>query len=226
MTCTFLETIDRELVGERRCHQLRSGAVGFLVICLCTGCSADPPIGPDDRVIDFCDSAPFTPPEDSPYVLPYAVGSEYLMFQGNCFENGGHRNTFAYDFEMPMGTPILAGRAGRVIAANEQYSDDDHVSGHENNAFVRHADGTVIRYTHLQQGEVVVVAGDSVVTGQLLGLSGNSGASDRPHLHLQLFRSALYSGSNALPMTFRNALGDVEATGELIMGRVYGAGPS
>lgn len=200
----------------------------LLVFALVTvgGCSDTSSEPPETAQLEFCDSSAFTPPAESPYVLPFGPGETFRMFQGNCFPGGGHRGTFAYDFEMPIGTPILAARPGFVLSANDQYADTDHTSGHENNVFVRHADGTVVRYTHMQEGGVVVAAGDSVQLGQLLGLSGNSGASDRPHLHLQLFRSATYRGDNALPMTFRNVIGRTRSTGELIMGESYRAAPS
>jgi hypothetical protein len=39
---------------------------------------------------------------------------------------------------------------------------------------------------HMQQGRVFVHAGDSVASGQALGLVGNSGKSLEPHLHIQV----------------------------------------
>jgi murein DD-endopeptidase MepM/ murein hydrolase activator NlpD len=149
------------------------------------------------------------------------------MFQGNCSSLGGHRGTFAYDFDVPMGTPVLAARAGIVTFANDQYADTDHVSGHENNVFVRHDDGTVIRYTHLRQGGAVVGAGDMITPGLTLGFSGNSGASSGPHLHLQAFRDGTsFDAGNSIPLTFMNAIGATRPSGELIEGQAYRAGPS
>lgn len=42
----------------------------------------------------------------------------------------------------------------------------------------------VIYLAHMQNGSVSVVEGDSIVTGQLLGLVGNSGNTSEPHLHI------------------------------------------
>jgi hypothetical protein len=73
----------------------------------------------------FCDGQSFADPAATPYVLPRSPGSTYTMFQGNCSSLGGHRDTFAYDFDLNMGDPIFASRAGEVIVSNDQYADTD-----------------------------------------------------------------------------------------------------
>jgi murein DD-endopeptidase MepM/ murein hydrolase activator NlpD len=193
----------------------------------CGGAGQNRPSAPSDAAAgSFCNTLTFTPAACSPYVLPFAVGSTQIMFQGNCSQRGGHRDSFAYDFDLSLGTPVHAARDGFVLFENDQYADTDHVSGHENNVFVRHADGSVIRYTHLRQGGVVVRMGDPVEAGTLLAVSGNSGASSGPHLHLQAFRDAgSFDAHNAVPLTFRNALGATRPSGELIEGEAYRAGP-
>jgi murein DD-endopeptidase MepM/ murein hydrolase activator NlpD len=197
-----------------------TGLVGVTLVA-CGGGSS----GSDPAVqSDFCDQQAFAPPPESEYVLPWDVGVSYTMFQGNCSQLGGHRDTFAYDFDLGMGDPVLASRAGTVIIVNDQFSDDDHVEGHENNVFVQHDDGSVVRYTHLMQGSATVSLDQSVLPGDLLGLSGNSGNSAGPHLHFQAFRDrSSFDKSNAIPITFRNALGRTEPNGELIEGVRYEA---
>jgi murein DD-endopeptidase MepM/ murein hydrolase activator NlpD len=159
-------------------------------------------------------------------VLPWSPGSTYTMLQGNCSSLGGHRDTFAYDFGLNMGDPIFASRAGEVIVSNDQYADTDHVEGHENNVFVEHSDSTVIRYTHLMEGGAAVIVGQQVFVGDLLGFAGNSGNSAGPHLHMQGFRDRTsFDKPNAIPLSFSNALGTTEASGELIEDNSYEAGP-
>lgn len=199
-----------------------AGIAVFASACGGGGPDAQPSIPPP---ASFCSMQVFTAPSASPYVLPWTVGASYTMFQGNCSTLGGHRDTFAYDFDMAMGDPISASRAGTVTFVNDEFSDDDHVEGHENNVFVQHDDGTVVRYTHLMQGSAAVLSGQMVLPGELLGLAGNSGNSAGPHLHFQVFRDGTsFDKSNAIPITFRNALGQTTTSGELLEGQLYQAG--
>lgn len=60
-----------------------------------------------------------------------------------------------------------------------------------------------VALVHFKKGSVLVKIGDKVESGQPIGLIGNSGASDAPHLHIMAYRI----GSNpddkiALPMIF------------------------
>lgn len=207
----------------------RQPLVVLILGVLLAGCggSGGGGAGPGARA-DFCDSRPFTPANQSAYVLPYTVGAAFRMFQGNCPANPawGHNGMFAYDFELPMGTPVRASRAGTVTWTNEQFADNDHIPGHENLVIVLHADGTVMRYAHLMQNGVEVITGATVQPGDLLGFSGHSGNSDRPHLHIDLLQNGTnFSKSNTLPLTFRNAGGAADASGELIQDQLYTALP-
>jgi murein DD-endopeptidase MepM/ murein hydrolase activator NlpD len=187
----------------------------------------DPP-GPPPPAAAACIAREFTPPLQSPYSLPYEIGSTFTMFQGNCPPNPawGHHGKYAYDFEMPIGTPVHAMRDGIVIFTEDRYEDSDHMSGHENGVWVEHADGSVADYLHMTQSSVVVVVGTAVQAGDLLGFSGNSGASDRPHLHVEAFASrGNYVKTNTVPITFSNADGATEPSGELIQGNAYTALP-
>lgn len=194
-------------------------------IVLLSACGGDNGGPSNTPATSFCSLQNFTDPTASPYVLPWSPNSSYTMFQGNCSTLGGHRDTFAYDFDLGMGDPVFASRAGRVIIVNDQFSDDDHVEGHENNVFVEHADGTVIRYTHLMQGSAAVNNGQQVAQGDFLGLAGNSGNSAGPHLHFQAFRDRTsFDKPNSIPITFNNAIGQTAPSGELLEGVLYTAG--
>ena len=210
-------------VGRRKTIALLMLPLGALTL----GCSDDDsPTAPGNGPGDCLSRANFSDPSASPWVLPYPVGSRFNCTQSYCNPNGGHNNTFAYDFGMPLGAPITASRAGMVIVANDQYADDDQVEGHENNVFVEHGDGSVVRYTHLKQGSVAVEVGDVVVKGQLLGENGSSGNTGGfPHLHFEVFASRNYAKSNALPVNFLNAEGQLDSRGGLVAGQSYEAVP-
>ena len=203
-----------------------TAALCTCVVAACSGGSGNSSGSLPPAQLSFCSQQAFTNPAQSEFVLPWAVGASYTMFQGNCSQLGGHRDTFAYDFDLAMGDPVLASRDGTAIIVNDQYSDDDHVEGHENNVFVEHSDGSVVRYTHLMQGSAVVTANQAVVAGDILGLAGNSGNSAGPHLHFQAFRDrSNFDKANAIPITFRNASGITGQSGELIEGETYLADP-
>lgn len=87
------------------------------------------------------------------------------------------------DFELPVGTPILAAGAGVVTEAgwDPQY-------GH--NVTIRHHDGHSSRYAHASQ--LLVRQGQAVSRGQTIAHSGNSGRSTGPHLHFEVLRDGKY----------------------------------
>ena len=52
------------------------------------------------------------------------------------------------------------------------------------------AENKYIFIAHMQQGPVQVEVGDEVRTGELLGLTGNSGNSSEPHTHIHIQETA------------------------------------
>jgi murein DD-endopeptidase MepM/ murein hydrolase activator NlpD len=81
------------------------------------------------------------------------------------------------DFPAPIGTPITAAQAGRVVFAGTQ-------GGYGRMVVIDHGDGWTSRYAHLSS--VAVRAGDTVTRGQTIAASGNTGRSTGPHLHFEL----------------------------------------
>jgi hypothetical protein len=59
--------------------------------------------------------------------------------------------------------------------------------------------GRFALYAHLQPGSIRVEVGDAVKRGQVLGLVGNTGNSDAPHLHFHVMDGASPLASNGLP---------------------------
>lgn len=98
---------------------------------------------------------------------------------------GGRADPFSHegawheglDLVAEMGTPVLASAPGVVTQA-------DHHGAYGQMVQVRHAQGFVTRYAHLDQ--IQVRTGDSVSRGQTLGTLGNSGRSSGPHLHYEV----------------------------------------
>jgi len=147
------------------------------------GATAPDPNLPEDRICSgYPDQA------TTPYVLPYPVGQSPVVGNGNCAEVDTHRGIarYAYDFIMPIGTPVVAARPGVVIGTEERFHDGNRVPGDENQVFVEHDDGSVARYYHLAYNSVVVFVGQTVAQGQVLAQSGDTGNSNGPHLHFDV----------------------------------------
>lgn len=79
------------------------------------------------------------------------------------------------DLRAAVGTPVLAVAAGTVERAGWD------PSGGGNFVRLRHADGTSTHYAHLDS--VNTTRGAHVSAGDVIGHSGNTGASRGPHLH-------------------------------------------
>jgi murein DD-endopeptidase MepM/ murein hydrolase activator NlpD len=142
---------------------------------------------------------------DAKYVLPYPVGKAYYCSQG--FNSSfSHYNTFKYavDFDMPIGTLVTAARTGRVVYVVENYSNNDHLIGHENAVIVMHEDSTYARYTHLTTNGAIVERNQLLMPGDSLGLSGSSGDSNHPHLHFDVTKTFTGRFDMTIPFDFMN----------------------
>jgi murein DD-endopeptidase MepM/ murein hydrolase activator NlpD len=142
----------------------------------------------------------------SPYVLPWKPGASFTLGQGSCTgADGSHAagtdDEYALDVDMPIGTKIIAARAGKVLTIEGRFIDGNRTSGQENYIQVLHIDGTMADYFHLTKDGPQVAAGDAVSQGQLIGLSGDTGDSTEPHLHFQVDSCAT---CGSIPVTFRN----------------------
>ncbi|MGV8987590.1 MAG: M23 family metallopeptidase [Cypionkella sp.] len=88
---------------------------------------------------------------------------------------------------MAAGVDILAAAPGRVLGVRDGVQDFlPPEAGKEcgNGVIVDDGDGWQTQYCHMKQGSVVVRKGDTLAVGTKLGLVGQSGAADFPHLHL------------------------------------------
>jgi murein DD-endopeptidase MepM/ murein hydrolase activator NlpD len=169
--------------------------------------------------------ADFGDPAESDYLLPYHSGEEYYLSQSYCFSEGGHRNQLAYDFDLPVGTEVLAARAGVVRDIKENSPDTGLGYGQHNYVFIEHADGTVAFYAHLMLDGAEVAVGDEVDAGDLIAYAGNSGLTGHPHLHFGVYQGWPPTEGSDLPVNFRNASGQHDARRGLAGWRLFEALP-
>lgn len=147
--------------------------------------------------------------------VPDVSGLFRKPFDGNHKQIQGPYGTFshfagsqdeeAYDWAMPEGTPVLAAREGVVVGARSDCTVgavDEALKNENNYVVLRHPDGTFSEYNHLRENGVRVKLGDRVTAGQLVGESGNTGYTSRPHLHFSVFHTLDGSQRVTLPVTF------------------------
>ena len=155
-----------------------------------------------------CEGAIYPDPTTTPYVLPFEIGTERYLSQSNCDGFHNELDWFAYDFDMPIGTTVLAAREGVVAWVQEEYEDGDHDFFHSNTVQITHFDGSFAQYLHLTLNGALVEVGERVVHGQPIGISGFTGMTGpREHLHFVVFEFLNADGRKSLPTTFRNVSG-------------------
>jgi murein DD-endopeptidase MepM/ murein hydrolase activator NlpD len=90
----------------------------------------------------------------------------------------GHR---AIDIITPTGSPVVAAGGGTIEFAGW------NVYGYGNLVVIDHANGWRTLYAH--NDSLLVKAGQEVARGELISLSGNTGRSNWPHVHLELYQN-------------------------------------
>ena len=141
------------------------------------------------------------------YAMPYSSGEAFKVIQGfhGTFSHVGEQ-AYSIDWHMPEGTEIHAARGGVVVDVKEDEDrggETPEYKDYANFVRIRHDDGTIGEYVHLQQGGARVAIGDEVNEGDLLGLSGNTGFSNRPHLHFWVYKAFDGYKRQSLPIVFK-----------------------
>lgn len=117
--------------------------------------------------------------DGGPYGLPLSHGSYALSapFDELRKTDKGTYNHEGTDLGAPIGTPIWATGAGKVIAAGA-------VGDYGNYTCIQHSQMLTSCYAH--QSTMLVEVGDTVQRGQKIGEVGNTGVSTGPHLHFEM----------------------------------------
>ncbi len=141
------------------------------------------------------------------YRLPFGGTAKRILTQG---QNGRFTHTgtsaYSYDFAMPIGTPILAARRGRVVEVNDGHTKSGvspEFLDKANAVTLLHADGTFGTYAHLDPG-AGVRPGMLVNVGDPIGFSGDTGFSTGPHLHFSVWK-ATTEGGTTVPIHFHSS---------------------
>lgn len=90
------------------------------------------------------------------------------------------RTHHGVDLRAPTGTEVRTMAAGQVRFAGG-------MNGYGNVIWIDHRGDLLTAYAHLS--EILVSPGATVVSGQVVGLSGNTGTSTAPHLHFEVWQN-------------------------------------
>jgi hypothetical protein len=134
---------------------------------------------------------------------------DWIRLEGNrLFTGDGTRNEDYFAF----GAEVLAVADGTVAFVRDGIPEDTPneppTTVHQpldyggNEVVLELAPGIYAFYAHLQPGSITVQPGETVTTGQVLGLLGNTGNSTAPHLHFQLMDSADPLRAQGIPCAF------------------------
>jgi murein DD-endopeptidase MepM/ murein hydrolase activator NlpD len=116
-------------------------------------------------------------------ITQYFGNTAFASKNAQVYSGKGHNGI---DIAASVGTPVQASLTGTVIDTG----DTDVAcpgSSYGKYVLIKHNNGLTTLYAHLSVIRTTV--GASVVTGQVIGLSGNTGYSTGPHLHFTVFAS-------------------------------------
>ncbi len=135
------------------------------------------------------------PTESVNQVLSLARGRFIWPVRGEVISSfgvkGEGRRNDGVDLSSPLGSVVRAAAAGQVVYAGDQ------VPGFGNLVLIKHADGWVTAYAHLETVEVHMR--QEVAQGEEIGQVGESGGVGQPQLHFEV-RYAASPADRAMPI--------------------------
>lgn len=114
-------------------------------------------------------------------ISQYFGNTPFSTANSQIYNGNGHN---AIDIAAPIGTPVQAALSGTVLATG----NTDLIKGCYSFGkwvMVVHGNGLNTLYSHLSS--IDVAKGQSVQTGQVLGLSGMTGYATGPHIHFGVY---------------------------------------
>jgi murein DD-endopeptidase MepM/ murein hydrolase activator NlpD len=121
---------------------------------------------------------------------PYSFGGEGARFGAG---RTGHIHQ-GQDVVAAEGLPVVSPVNGTVFSVAYQASGAGHY------VVVAGADGRHYVFMHLQTGSIVVANGAPITAGQRLGSVGNTGASEGPHLHFEIWVNGWWATKASAPI--------------------------
>lgn len=145
-------------------------------------------------------AAPFSLPYEGPpgpdnwHIRQWYGNTRWAYRQRRALYSQGQGLHFGVDFFAACGRPVIAIGDGTVLAVDGPYGAAPH------NVLVRHPNGLVSLYGHLQARSGLRV-GQGVRRGQVVGLTGAPTGADcntHPHVHLEIREAGLGATVNPI----------------------------
>ena len=136
-------------------------------------------------------------PSAEGFIWPVTTSKMISSPQGNRVSPGngiGSSNHKGVDIcNVSYSSKIYATKSGKVLIASMPYSDKDGgKSGYGNYVVIDHGGGMSTLYAHMSIVKASV--GQYVSQGDVIGVTGNTGASTGPHLHYEVHSTTMVNG--------------------------------
>ncbi len=115
--------------------------------------------------------------DNSGFILPVQAERTSPFGAFRVFNGSTEGRHTGWDFRVPVGTPVRAIASGQVAFAGVLDIRGNHI-------IIDHGQGIYSGYSHFSQTHVT--RGQWVESGQIIGVSGNTGRSSGPHLHWEM----------------------------------------
>jgi murein DD-endopeptidase MepM/ murein hydrolase activator NlpD len=147
-------------------------------------------------------------------LLPFEPRDTAFVSQGNNSRFTHHGTSrFAFDFNVPIGTAIVAALPGVVVQTQDVFDRSADMDPEQYNfVLIDHGQGVLTEYGHLRHHGTRVRPAQRVAQGELIGYSGDTGMSTGPHLHFAVVDASLQSQ----PACFIDVESGVPRAGEVV----------
>lgn len=149
--------------------------------------------------------------QDQVFAYPFPRGRKYRVIQAynGGFSHNSDYSRYAIDFSLAIGDTICAAAGGYVVGVIEGYKEGGNTRewrDYANYITLYHPVSNLFtQYVHLDHQGSLVEIGDKIHIGQAIGISGNTGFTDSPHLHFNVLKTGS-DGLLSTPVNFQDGV--------------------
>ena len=149
-------------------------------------------------------------PETNNHVRPADQGPQNQLYAYDFRAESSGKETKLEDYEV-FGKEVLAPANGTIAQVIDGSIDvlpgeRDRSVGVGNAIIIDHQNGEYSLLCHFKHNSIKVKVGSTVKRGEKIGLCGNTGNTQQPHIHFNLQDGPLMHKANALPAQFSKIL--------------------